>query len=125
MSRKENIGVLTDLVLEGMKTCFANKEVWKTDKPKMMRIMEEKVPRLYNDFPRICTTLVQGHDIQPLLGMIKTFHQVQAGEMTLDSANDLITGHLNEKYVNGVLYSDKLVKEREEKMKQMKISEIE
>ena len=119
MSRKESVSELTDLILEGMKTCYANKDAWKTDKAKMMRIMEEKVPRLYNDFPRICTTIVQGHDIKPLLGMIQTFSKVQAGEMTLDNANELVTGHLNEKYVNGILYSDKLVKEREEKIRQM------
>ena len=119
MSRKESVSELTDLILEGMKTCYANKDAWKTDKAKMMRIMEEKVPRLYNDFPRICTTIVQGHDIKPLLGMIQTFSKVQAGEMTLDNANELVTGHLNEKYVNGILYSDKLVKEREDKIRQM------
>jgi hypothetical protein len=50
---------------------------------------------------------------------MKTFAKVQQGSLTLDEANDLVTNGLNEKYVDGVLYSEKLVKEREEKIKAM------
>ena len=91
----------------------------------MMRIMEGKLPNLYENYPRICTTIVQGHDIKPLLAMLQKFAKVQSGEITLDQANDEITNSLNDKYVNGILYSDKLVKEREEKIRQEKITELE
>ena len=43
--------------------------------------------------------------------------QVQAGTMSFDKANNLITGAINAKYVDPVLNSEKLVKEREEKTK--------
>lgn len=117
MDNKESITILTDLILEGLKTCNNFKETWKTDKPKMMRLMEANNRYLYDNYPRICSTLVQGQDITPLLLMLKQFTRVQNGEITLDKANDEITSTLNEKYVNGVLYSDKLVKERESKMR--------
>jgi hypothetical protein len=116
MNNKESVTILTDLILEGLKICNSFKETWKTDKPKMMRLMEANNKYLYDNYPRICTTLVQGQDITPLLLMLKQFSRVQSGEISLDTANDEITTTLNEKYVNGVLYSDKLVKERESKM---------
>jgi dihydroxyacid dehydratase/phosphogluconate dehydratase len=56
---------------------------------------------------------------KPSEAMIKTFAKVQQGQLSLDAANDLVTTTLNEKYVDGVLQSDKLVKEREEKIKAM------
>ena len=44
--------------------------------------------------------------------------------MSLNKANDMISGALNEKYVDPVLNSDKLVQERYEKDRAAKVQEI-
>ena len=50
--------------------------------------------------------------------MMKTFASVQNGELSLDKANEVITKGLNSKYVDPILNSDSLVKEREKKIKE-------
>ena len=67
---------------------------------------------------RICRIIVQGHDIRPLLSMLEKFGKVQTGQLSFQQANDTIVDELNAKYVDGVLNSDKLVKEREAKIKE-------
>lgn len=114
---QESVDVLMDHIIKAMNVCLANKDTWKSDKKKMLMLLEANCLHLYENYPRICSTIANGHDIQPLLAMIKTFAKVQQGQLSLDAANDLVTTTLNEKYVDGVLQSDKLVKEREEKMK--------
>jgi hypothetical protein len=52
------------------------------------------------------------------LAMMKTFASVQNGELSLDKANEVITKGLNSKYVDPILNSDSLVKEREKKIKE-------
>jgi hypothetical protein len=114
---QESVNDLMDHIIKAMNVCLANKDTWKSDKKKTMMLLEANCLHLYENYPRICSTIANGHDIQPLLAMMKTFAKVQQGSITLDEANDLVTNGLNEKYVDGVLYSDKLVKEREEKIK--------
>ncbi len=72
----------------------------------------------YEKYPRICMTLVREKDISPLLGMLYAFGKVQTGEVSLDKANESITNALNATYINPTLNSDKLVKERERKMRE-------
>ena len=57
------------------------------------------------------------YDIRPLLSMLEKFGKVQIGQLSFQQANDTIVDELNSKYVDGVLNSDKLVKEREAKIK--------
>jgi hypothetical protein len=60
--------------------------------------------------------------------MLEKFGKVQTGQLSFQQANDTIVDELNSKYVDGVLNSDKLVKEREAKIKakenESKITEI-
>lgn len=94
-----------------------NKEMYDNDKTSMLRLVKFDNPKFYDDYPRICRTLVYEDDITPLLGMIQTFAQVQEGKMSFEKASNMITDALNAKYVDPVLNSDKLVKEREDKKK--------
>jgi hypothetical protein len=53
---------------------------------------------------------------------MNTFAKVQNGELSLEKANDSISGALNAKYVDPILNSEKLTKERDEKKAQAKNS---
>ena len=112
------MGEISDNIIRALMLCGQNKELYKNDKDSMLRIVKFDNPKFYDKYPRICRTIVFEDDITPLLGMIQTFAQVQAGNMSWNKANDLITGSINAKYIDPVLKSDKLVKEREQKQKQ-------
>jgi len=86
--------------------------------------IKDKYEDFYELYPRICRILVFSDDITPLLGMIKTFSKVQVGELSFQEANESITNAINSKYVDQVLNSDKLVKERDEKKKNEKITVV-
>lgn len=122
---KENMSVMSDNIIKVLQLCNQHKELWKNDKYEMLRKIKEKYEDFYELYPRICRILVFSDDITPLLGMIQTFSKVQAGEMSFQEANDSITNAINAKYIDGVLNSDTLVKEREEKMKKEKIQNVE
>ena len=113
----EKMEELCDNILRASLLIEQNKETYLNNKDEMLRIIKFDNMNFYDKYPRICRTLVFEDDITPLLGMIQTFGQVQAGTMSFDKANNLITGAINAKYVDPVLNSDKLVKEREEKTK--------
>lgn len=121
---QESMGVISEKIILVLHLCLENKELWKTDKYGMLRKIKDKYEDFYELYPRICRILIFADDITPLLGMIKTFSKVQAGEMSFEEANDSITNAVNAKYVDGVLNSDKLVKERDEKKKKDKITVV-
>lgn len=118
----ESMEKMTDNITRALQVCLEHKQVWKTDKYEMLRIIKQDNPIFYEKYPRICRTLVNEDDITPLLGMIKTFSQVQSGKMSYQNANDMIVNTINSKYVDPVINSDKLVKEREEKKKIIELS---
>jgi hypothetical protein len=111
----EKMSALCDNIIRALALITKNKEMYQNDKVSMLRVVKFDNPAFYDAYPRICRTLVYEDDISLLLGMIQTFAQVQEGKMSYEKANNLITGALNAKYVDPVLNSDKLVKEREEK----------
>lgn len=119
---QESMGVITDKIIKTLNLCLENKNLWTTDKYGMLRKIKDTYEDFYELYPRICRILVFSDDITPLLGMIKTFSKVQSGEMSFQEANESITNAVNAKYVDGVLNSDKLVKEREEKKKNEKVT---
>jgi hypothetical protein len=119
---QESMGVITDKIIKTLNLCLENKTLWTTDKYGMLRKIKDTYEDFYELYPRICRILVFSDDITPLLGMIKTFSKVQSGEMSFQDANESITNAVNAKYVDGVLNSDKLVKEREEKKKNEKVT---
>lgn len=114
---------IADNIIRALKLCKENKETWKTDKLSMLKIVKFDNPSFYDKYPRICRTVVNEDDITPLLGMMQTFGQVQAGNMSLNKANDLIQSAINAKYVDPIINSDKLVKEREDKKKIIELNE--
>ena len=114
---KESMGVISDKIIKVLQLCLDNKEMWKNDKYAMVRKIKEEYEDFYDLYPRISRILVFADDITPLLGMINTFSKVQAGQMSFEEANNSITGAVNAKYIDGVLNSEPLVKEREEKQK--------
>jgi len=84
----------------------------------MIRLIQAEHPTFYESYTRVCRILVLEENIEPLLAMMKTFATVQNGELSLDKANEVITKGLNSKYVDPILNSDSLVKEREKKIKE-------
>jgi hypothetical protein len=121
---RESMGVISDKIIKALHLCLENKQLWKEDKYGMLRKIKEKYEDFYELYPRICRILVFADDITPLLAMIQTFSKVQIGEMSWEEANDSITKAINSKYVDGVLNSEKLVKERERKQKKEKLKVI-
>ena len=121
---QESILSISDHIINVMGICLQNKAVYDTDKREMMQIVEASNKYFYDNYQRICRIIVQGHDIRPLLSMLEKFGKVQVGQLSFQEANDNIVNELNEKYVDGVLNSEKLVKEREEKIKKENIVEL-
>jgi hypothetical protein len=108
---------IADNIIKALSVCKENKETWKTDKYAMLRLIQADNPKFYELYPRICRIIVFEDDITPLFGMMNTFSKVQNGELSLDKANSTISDAINAKYVDPILNSDKLTKEREEKIK--------
>jgi hypothetical protein len=113
----QNMNYIADNIIKALNLCKENKTVWNTDKYAMIRLIQADNPKFYELYPRICRIICFEDDISPLLGMMNTFAKVQNGEISLEKANDDIGNALNAKYVDPVLNSEKLTKEREEKIK--------
>lgn len=120
----QKMSYICDEIINILLLIKKNKELYNTNKEEMLKLVKSENPNFYNLYSRICRTLVYEDDISPLIGMIKTFGQVQEGQLSWNKANDIIQGALNAKYVDPVLNSDKLVKEREEKQKNEKVIDI-
>jgi len=118
----QDMNYIADNIIKALNLCKENKTVWQTDKYAMIRLIQADNPKFYELYPRICRIICFEDDITPLLGMMNTFAKVQNGELSLEKANDAISGALNAKYVDPILNSEKLVKERDEKKAQAKNS---
>ncbi len=118
----QNMNYIADNILRALNLCKENKTVWQSDKYAMIRLIQADNPKFYELYPRICRIICFEDDITPLLGMMNTFAKVQNGELSLEKANDAISGALNAKYFDPILNSEKLVKERDEKKAQAKAS---
>ena len=107
--------VMADEILNILKFCLSKKDIWKNEKQKMIGLIKDYNEKFYEKYPRICRIIVNSEDITPLLTMIRTFGEVQQGKLSLSSANEMMSSQINSKYIDPVLQSDKLVKERESK----------
>jgi hypothetical protein len=121
---EEKMTEISDFIIRALNLCLANKDKWKNNKEEMIQLMQLDNFDFYEKYPRICRMLIYSNDISPLLNMIKTFGMVQSGKLEFNQANDMITSNLNSTYIDNVLNSEPLVKEREEKMKNEKINII-
>jgi len=114
---EQKMSYICDEIINVLKFMRQNKEIYNENKDEMLRMIKSEMPNFYTIYPRICRALVFEDDISPLLGMIQTFGKVQNKELSWEKANNMITTALNAKYVDPVLNSEKLVREREEKQK--------
>lgn len=114
---EQKMSYICDEIINVLKFLRQNKEMYDSNKEEMLRMVNKEMPSFYALYPRICRTLVFEDDISPLLGMIQTFGKVQNKEMSWEKANGKITDALNAKYVDPILNSPELVREREEKQK--------
>lgn len=114
---EQKMSYICDEIINVLNFLKQNKEIYNSNKEEMLRMINTEMPSFYSLYPRICRTLVFEDDISPLLGMIQMFGKVQNKEMSWEKANDNITNALNAKYVDPILNSEKLVREREEKQK--------
>ncbi len=114
---EQKMSYICDEIINILKFMRQNKSIYNENKEEMLRMIKTEMPNFYNNYPRICRSLVYEDDISPLLGMIQTFGKVQQGAMSWEKANNMITTALNAKYVDPILNSEKLVREREEKQK--------
>lgn len=112
----EPVENIADDFIEVLKTCLNNKEIYKNNKEEMLNIVRQNHPIFYSNYFRLCKTAVET-DIGPLISQMKAFYKVQKGEMTYEKASEILTEATNNTYVNPVLNSDKLKKERMKKMK--------
>lgn len=114
---EQKMSYICDQIINVLNFLKQNKEIYNSNKEEMLRMVNREMPSFYSLYPRICRTLVFEDDISPLLGMIQMFGKVQNKEMSWEKANDTITNALNAKYIDPILNSEKLVREREEKQK--------
>lgn len=113
----EKMSKLCDYIIRALELIKKNKTIYDTDKTEMLKIVKFDNLEFYDKYPRVCKTIVYEDDITPLIGMIQTFGQVQEGKISFEKANNIIGSAINAKYINPVINSEKLVKEREEKQK--------
>lgn len=114
---EQKMTYICDEIINVVKFMKLNKSTYNENKEEMLRMIKTEMPNFFLIYPRICRALVYEDDISPLLGMIQTFGKVQQGTMSWEKANNIVTSSLNAKYVDPVLNSEKLVREREEKQK--------
>ncbi len=115
---KERVEEIADNIIGIIGLCRENRRIWESDKVRMMKMIEMNYNEFYEKYPRICMTIVREEDISPLIGMLRAFSKVQNREITVEKANESITSALNATYINPALNSEKLVRERERKIRE-------
>lgn len=113
---KESVDIIVDSIIDIMKCCLAHKDIWNNDKPQMLKIVERHNKYFHDNYYRITKTLVEYDNIDPMISMLRNFHKVQTEKLDFETASKIITDATNDTYVNPLLESDKLKKEREIKI---------
>jgi hypothetical protein len=114
-----DISVIADNIIDIVNFCLVNKTVWKENKPKLLDMLEGHNPHFYNSHNRVCHNIVEMDNIEPLIEMLKTIYKVQSGILEKTKADKIIADAINGTFCDPILNSDKLRKEREEKLKNM------
>jgi len=113
----------SDQIVEKMETiiklCKENEELYKDKKNEMMEKIREWDPVFYNRHYRVCKTIVQeeGEGVKELLSMLERLKKIEQGQTTLEEEDKKISNTYNSRYINPILNSKELVKEREEKIR--------
>ena len=113
---KESIDVIVDNIIGIMKCCLAHKDIWNNNKAEMIKIIETHNKYFHDNYYRITKTLVDYDNIDPMISMLRQFHKVQSEQMNFSDCTKIINDSLNATYVDPILESDKLKKEREIKI---------
>jgi hypothetical protein len=113
---KDDVGLIMDNLIDIVKLCINNIKIYESNKGEMMKLIESNNNYFYNKYNRLCHNVVEMDNIEPLIEMIKTFHKVQSGKLSFESANTAIANAINGTYIEPVLNSEKLKKEREQKL---------
>jgi hypothetical protein len=117
---KESIDVIVDNIIDIMKCCLEHKDTWHNNKTEMLQIIEKRNKYFHDNYYRITKTLVDYDNIDPMISMLRQFHKVQTEKMDFSDCTKIINDSLNATYVDPILDSDKLKKEREIKMSREK-----
>ena len=113
---KESIDVIVDNIISIMKCCLEHKDIWNNDKAEMIKIVEKHNKYFHDNYYRITKTLIDYDNIDPMIAMLRQFHKVQSEKMDFSECTKIINDSLNATYVDPILESDKLKKEREIKI---------
>ena len=113
---KESVDNIVDNIIDVINCCLEHKDIWNTDKKEMINIVEKHNKYFHDNYYRIVKTLIDYDSIEPLISMLRNFHQVQSKKMDFETASKIITDATNDVYVTPILESDKLKKEREIKI---------
>jgi len=116
---KESILTIADNIIDVIDFCLANKDLLKNNKSEFLKNLEGHNYYFYNKYNRICRDVVEMDNIEPLIAMLKTFYKVQKGDLNYEKASKFVGDSINGTYVEPLLNSDALKKEREEKMKNL------
>ena len=117
---KESVDIIVDNILDVIKCCLAHKDIWNNDKAQMIKIVEKHNKYFHDKYYRITKTLIDYDNIDPMISMLRQFHKVQTDKIDFETAGKIITDATNETYIDPILNSDKLKKEREIKISQNK-----
>jgi len=117
---KESIDIIVDNILDIIKCCLAHKNIWNNDKDQMIKIVEKHNKYFHDKYYRITKTLIDYDNIDPMISMLRQFHKVQTDKIDFETAGKIITDATNETYIDPILNSDKLKKEREIKISKHK-----
>ena len=117
---KESIDIIVDNILDIIKCCLAHKNIWNNDKAQMIKIVEKHNKYFHDKYYRITKTLIDYDNIDPMISMLRQFHKVQTDKIDFETAGKIITDATNETYIDPILNSDKLKKEREIKISKHK-----
>lgn len=110
---KESVLTIADNIIDVIDFCLANKSLLKNDKAEFLKRLEGHNYYFYNKYNRICRDVVEMDNIEPLISMLKTFYKVQNNEMDYEKANKFVGDAINGTYVEPILNSETLKKERE------------
>ena len=78
--------------------------------------LEKHNKYFHDNYYRITKTLVDYDNIDPMLAMLRQFHQVQTKKINFEDSTKIINDSINATYVDPLLDSNDLKKEREIKI---------
>ena len=111
---KESVLTIADNIIDVIDFCLSNKSLLKNDKTEFLKRLEGHNYCFYNKYNRICRNVVEMDNIEPLISMLKTFYKVQNNELDYEKANKFVGDAINGTYVEPLLNSEPLKKQREQ-----------